>query len=53
MVSAVVTVPHYIYCKCVIGTVRAPYSDSLPELMEINGDVSHYPRAFDFIYFDF
>lgn len=30
-----------------------PQNDSLPELMEMNGDVSPYPRAFWFIYFDF
>lgn len=34
---------HVIYCKCVIVPPLAPQSDSLPELMEINGDVSLYP----------
>lgn len=53
MVSAVVTVPHYTYCKCVIVPLPVPQSDSLLEMMEINDDVSPYPRTFKFIYFDF
>lgn len=46
MVSGVVTVSHYVYCKCVIVPPPEPLNDSLPELMEINGDVSLYPRTF-------